>query len=116
MLSSFAEAEDVAKFLTIKEKNISRAQRVEEADPLLSLSIYLSPSKFKHYREVERLWDLLADFGGFNDIVAVIFGFLLSRYTTVMFEGKIVKGTKIEAKSKAKDYNSNHLRVIQRRL
>ena len=88
----------------------------DENPVLFSLSFALSSSKFKHYREVERIWDLLADFGGFNDIVAVMFGLMMSRYTTIMFEGKIVKGTKIESKASAKDKNSITLRSMQRRL
>ena len=79
----------------------------------------LSSSKFVHTREVEKFVDVLGDIGGFNDIVTIFFAIMMSRYSQIMFEGRLVKGTKVEEESRQKKRNSStaaYLRVMQQKL
>ena len=43
---------------------------------------------------------MLGDIGGFNDITTIFFVLMMGRYSQVMFEGRLVKGTKVEEETR----------------
>ena len=76
----------------------------------------MTAAKYIYERESEIVVDMLGDIGGFNDIVTILLSMMLSRYSSIMFEGRLVKGTKVDDESEKRRRNNSQngfLRVVQ---
>ena len=105
-------------FLTVTGVTKDVIANPESVLPSIDIKLELSSSKNLFERQAESWLDLLGDVGGFNDAVTIFFVFVMAKYTETMFEGRLVKGTKVEEiqKKHRKNTGAGHLRGMQEKL
>ena len=86
----FTSELDPFVFLTLEEIKTFREIKSSTSKPGLSFDVVLSNKLHASERQVYTFFTLIGDLGGFNDGITIIPAFLLSFYSSRMFNASIL--------------------------
>ena len=70
-----------------------------------------------HTREVESIYDVLGDIGGYYDIQKLLGALIMGYYSSVMFEGDLARKAEVQTESAERKLKENSfLRVMSQKL
>ena len=123
MIDPFGEVEQEWEYLTIDEKSVAiyQNQNPNHFWPELSVRVQLSSRKNIYNRQVENIFDVLGDIGGFYDIYFSI-GFGLNifwyLYNVIAFETEISSSMEVDTGIllKSRKFSDEQLSALHERL